>query len=187
MKVCKINGCKDKIVARGWCNKHYKRWKRYDDPLFTKNHGHSKDPLYTVWTDMKTRCYNKNYKQYKDYGGRGITVCSKWMDDSKAFIEWALPLWKEGLLIDRTDNDGNYCPENCEFVTHAESQLHQRLLRSHNTSGYRGVSYRKDRKKWEAEIRNNNKHKHLGLFNTAIEAAQAYNTAVSDSRPKNII
>lgn len=189
MKICKIKDCKDKVCAKGYCDKHYRRWRKYDDPNIVKirHHGYSKYPLYRVWADIKTRCYNENATNYKYYGGRGITICADWKNDPKAFIEWALPLWKKGLLIDRIDNEGNYEPSNCRFVTYAESRLNQRLLTVKSISGYRGVSYHKKDKKWRARITINSKEKYLGNFSTPIKAALAYNNAVSDNRPKNML
>lgn len=76
-----------------------------------------KHPLYGVWKQMKERCCNPNHHAYKDYGGRGISVCKEWMSDFKAYFEWAISHgWKEGLTIDRINNDGNYTPQNCRFV-----------------------------------------------------------------------
>lgn len=190
MKICKIKGCENKHYARGWCSKHYQRWWMHDDPLFIKHkthemHGYTKHPLYKVWDAMKQRCYNENCRQYKYYGGRGIIVCNEWKNSPKTFIEWALLLWKEGLLIDRINNNGNYKPSNCHFVTYEESNLNKKLLQNNNTSGYRGVSYFKRDKKWAAYININNKKKHLGYFNTPKLAARAYNNVVIDNRPKN--
>jgi len=81
-------------------------------------HGYRKHALYTVWLNCKARCYYPKHKSYKNYGGRGITVCTEWRNDSAAFIEWALTNgWKKGLTIDRRNNDGNYTPQNCRFVS----------------------------------------------------------------------
>jgi len=81
-------------------------------------HGLSKQPIYHVWIMMKQRCYNKNSKRYKDWGGRGITVCDEWINDFEAFYSWAIPNgYNESLQIDREDNDGNYEPDNCRFTT----------------------------------------------------------------------
>jgi hypothetical protein len=78
--------------------------------------------IYRVWTGIKTRCNNPNSKDYKNYGGRGIKVCSEWENDPAAFAEWALSHgYKKGLQIDRIDNDKGYSPDNCQFITCAEN------------------------------------------------------------------
>jgi len=72
---------------------------------------------------MHYRCENEKHAQYKDYGGRGITVCDEWsMDNAPAFISWAKEYgWQPGLEIDRIDNDKGYSPDNCRIVTRKEN------------------------------------------------------------------
>lgn len=71
---------------------------------------------------MKRRCYYAKNNRFHRYGGRGITICAEWKDNFENFYNWSLSNgYKEGLQIDRVDNDGNYCPENCRFVTLQEN------------------------------------------------------------------
>ena len=85
---------------------------------------------------MIYRCTNEKCASYKDYGGRGISVCKEWMDDHDAFVEWSLANGYEyGLAIDRIDNDKGYSPENCRWVTLAENNQNRRSSRLFTIDG----------------------------------------------------
>lgn len=88
----------------------------------TKTHGGTKDKLFRIWSYMKERCLNPHHKSWKRYGGRGIKVCDEWVSDYESFKNFALANgWREGLQIDRIDNDGNYEPNNVAFITPKEN------------------------------------------------------------------
>lgn len=67
---------------------------------------------------MKDRCYNYNHNAYKDYGGRGITICDEWLNDFMAFYDWSMSNgYSDNLTIDRIDNNKGYSPDNCQYVS----------------------------------------------------------------------
>ena len=90
-------------------------------------HGQSKTRLYAIWADMKQRCLNGGNQFYKLYGGRGIAVFDGWLDDFQAFYDWAINNgYKKKLTIERINNDGDYEPNNCTWITQSEQCRNRR-------------------------------------------------------------
>jgi len=137
---------------------------------------------------MKRRCLNTNHPQYLQYGGRGISICDDWLNSFDLFYDWSIRNgMKDGLQIDRIHNDGNYEPSNCRWVESITNIRNQRIIKSTNKTGYRGVCYDKSRNKFESSIKINYIKKHLGRFSTALEAAKVYDQYVIDNKLEHTI
>lgn len=93
-------------------------------------------PLYSVWQSMKGRCTYPSNPQWADYGGRGITICDRWLGPQgfKNFVA-DMGIRPDGYTLDRRDNDGHYTPENCRWATRSEQQLNQRTTRKVTIEG----------------------------------------------------
>lgn len=102
-------------------------------------HGHSKTATYRSWSHMKTRCLNPNFPAFAEWGGRGITICERWM----VFENFLADMGEHpgpGYSIDRIDNDGNYEPGNCRWATWAEQASNKRRSRSAARYTVRGIT-----------------------------------------------
>ena len=104
----------------------------HNEQLSSRNtkHGMSKHPLYPVWKTMNQRCRNKNTRHWEYYGARGINICDRWNPAAGGSFENFIKDMPEypgkPYSIDRIDNDGNYCPENCRWATPQQQRLNQR-------------------------------------------------------------
>ena len=111
-------------------------------------HGSKGTKLYEVWCGMRGRCLNPTNKNYFRYGGRGITLCDEWMQSYLDFKRWALKNgYKEGLTIDRIDNDKGYSPNNCRWVTMSKQANNKR-----NTLFLEYKGERKPLQEWANEL-----------------------------------
>lgn len=162
--VAKVNAVKSKHKKSCGCLKNKDKIK----------HGLTDHPLYRKWSGMITRTSNNKEHNYCRYGGRGISVCKEWRNDFKKFYDWAITNgYKKGLTIDRINNDGNYEPSNCQFITMRENTM-------------------KDLKIWtpSKEDISNICHNYIGENITVTELANQYKThkkRISDILKQNNI
>lgn len=130
---------------------------------------------YGSWVSMKTRCNNKNHSTYKNYGGRGIKVCSRWENSFNEFIKDVGKKPTLGHSIDRVDNDGDYEPGNVKWSTRIEQNNNQRLpkINTKNKSGTSGVTWEVEKELWKVSISRYKKRHHLGYFERLEDAVEA--------------
>jgi len=149
--------------------------------LFLSNiitHGLSDHPVYRVWQHIIERTTDKSHRQYKHYGGRGISMFPPWREDFQLFYDYvsALPDFKkENYSIDRTDNDGNYEPGNLRWTTRHLQNVNRRTL--NRSTGYRGV-YHDSKNSWSYSV---GKHNQNGFYNL-IDAVTARNNYITENK-----
>lgn len=175
----KINKCKacgelKEIIAKGLCKKCYTRvWKYGDASICLRRVGQnrSKNPIYHVYSSMIARCTRATDKRYKDYGGRGIKVCKRWLEpNGVGFDNFTEDMGErpEKYSLDRIDNDGDYCPENCRWAS-----VNQQAVNKRNNNVVPGVRYVPKDKRWLARLEVGGKTVLQKEFKTFDEAKMA--------------
>lgn len=148
-----------------------------NESMQRESHHETKTRLYHIWINMKSRCFDENSTTFHHYGGRGITVCREWASSFLSFKEWATANgYSDELSIDRINVDGNYCPENCRWVSGSIQQFNKRKPRR-NTSGHVGVSWNKKSGKWYSYITKDYVMHFLGSFDSLDDAIAARKAA----------
>lgn len=160
-KKCKVLGCNSLgnlnkngkyYLTKGMCSKHSHRYRKFGDALISGNriigNNVSKKPSYSSYRNMKNRCFNKSDPNYRYYGARGISVCNEWLG-IHGFSNFIKDIGERplGMTLDRIDNNGNYCKDNCRWATKYEQSSNKR-----NNNEIVGVSYSKKDNLWRARF-----------------------------------
>lgn len=160
-------------------------YKSYATANRNRTHNKSATRIYGIWHAMKQRCYYEKNVCYKDYGGRGISVCKEWLNDFQAFYDWAMTNgYADDLTLDRIDVNGNYEPNNCKWSTQEEQATNKRNSRyieyhgelktlsewskitkiDHKTISYRiEKGYPMDKVFARKDLRNENNNREVGI------------------------
>ena len=138
-------------------------------------HNQTCSPTYYSWQAMKTRCLNPNSDNFQNYGGRGITVCERWLNSFENFLE-DMGERPEGMTLDRVDVNGNYCKDNCRWTTNS-LQVFNRRKYGNASSKYIGVTKSVDGRYWRVSLSKDRVVVFTDQFSTELEAALAYDEA----------
>lgn len=179
---CIIENCNGSAIAgknrkesyrKGYCNSHYYFYKRYGNPLYRQvsiYDNRTKKSEYNIYVQMIKRCKSDKSQYYKDYGGRGITVCDRWAEN-QGYDNFILDMGyrpTDKHSIDRIDNNKGYSPDNCRWATRHEQNANKR---SNNKCV--GVNMPKNGIRWLSRIKINGKEIKLGLFEKYEDAVRA--------------
>ncbi len=130
-------------------------------------HKKARTPIYEVWAKMKKRCFNPSHKSYNDYGGRGITVCDRWMSFENFYNDMGDK--PKGKSLERIDNDGDYTPFNCKWASREEQQRNKRIVK--------GCTRVRNGNKFQTWITTNGHRHYLGTYDSEEEAIRVYEEA----------
>ncbi len=134
----------------------------------------ARTPEYNSWRGMIDRCRLPSSRYFHIYGGRGISVCDRWLHSFSNFLEDMGQKPGPDYSLDRIDTDGNYCKENCRWATHGIQAENRRATRSR--IGLMGVYFTRHNN-WQARITSNKKTEILGSFSTLLDACAARKSA----------
>ena len=170
MWLCKCDCGKDVVICQNNFKKQQVSCGCYNrERVIASNTKHDlwNTRLHSIWANIKSRCHNSNLPDYKNYGGRGIEICNEWINDFKAFYDWAMQNgYADNLTIDRIDVNGNYCPENCRWVSRETQAKNKRTNRYLTWNGktqtitawakevhlsHASIAYRLDKLGWDIE------------------------------------